>query len=69
MGIVESYAPESQLRKWDARARAAELELIPNGPRPSGRHQSCASADKADEGGERALARGHSQAASVREAT
>eukprot|EP00959_Pyramimonas_sp_CCMP1952_P447245 9364042-Pyramimonas_sp.AAC.2 len=40
IGVAETHVPESQLRKWDARARGAGLRLLVNAAGPSGRHQS-----------------------------
>eukprot|EP00959_Pyramimonas_sp_CCMP1952_P097475 2037600-Pyramimonas_sp.AAC.1 len=61
IGVAETHVPESQLRKWDARARGAGLRLSANAARPSGRHQSINAIDKANEGGEWLLFLGHLQ--------
>ena len=68
IGIAETHVPESQLRKWDARARGAGLRLMANPARPSGRHKTDAFKDRANEGGEWILAQGHRRAETLLEA-
>ena len=67
LGCAETHVGASQVRAWESKARQKKLRLIANAARPSGRG-SQAQEDRANEGGEWVLARGHLHVEPIAEA-
>eukprot|EP00959_Pyramimonas_sp_CCMP1952_P362224 7586179-Pyramimonas_sp.AAC.1 len=59
LAVVESHVPSCDVGKWTAKARGSALKLFANGARPKAGKACASQVERANEGGEWLLARGH----------